>query len=350
MKTEDYNKQIQNIVEGVDILSINSFKILGKREIVKFQNVHYGYAGDLKSFGGNVVCDEKQQKQNLINAVTGCIYGSFYCGIPKGHDTTILPSITEREVFMEELSNANKTEESLDYNWMIYNIDKSGNVFIKKDEELRWLQSKGYQFQNPQQKQAIVNTMVNLIKPKESKVIQPVFYHVFSETLFPQEAELGRFYWHIKPEGARELIHHLSSVLNKYKVPFQFKCLNHPDLYVRTDSAVLYTDKKYVPVIAQLLKPVIQALKPWLKDGVPLFTKALFKGVSYAEDPGKGMSFGMSRSTVIAEALVDAYLNNKDKKSTLKLVQASLNAKGMRIERLHLNNHTVLTPNFPTYE
>lgn len=345
-----YKKQVEKIVEGVKIHSLTSFEVLGIDEIVKHQRAYSNYNGDIKAFGSHLNIDELEQKQNLINALTNRIYGIFYCGIPKDYRIEIVPPKDERYHFMDKLSLANSTKDGLDYNWIIYNVDTSGNAYVKKNDELRWLKPKGYQFQNPDQKQVAINTKVNIVKSREAKNIQPVFYHVFSEEIFPQEAELARFYWHINPNGADLLIQQITQVLNDYRIPFQFKCLNHPDLYVRTDSAVLYCSKKYVAVVSQLLKSILTVIEPFLRDDVPLFTKKLYKGLSYAEDPGKGMSFGMSRCSIIAESLVNSFLKDNNKTKTLQTVIQTLESKGIFLERLHLNNHTVLTPNFPSYE
>lgn len=349
MKTSNYKKQIESIVNSIEITSLSNFKVKGKEEFISYQMPYTTFSGDLKSFGNNNVIDDNQRKQNLIQSLTNSIYAKFYCGISDEKSSSKLPSKVEREVFMDELSEANKTVDGLDYNWMIYNVDATGNAFVKKNDELRWLQPNGYQFNDPNQKQAQVNTKVNLVTTRENKGIQPVFYHVFSKEIFPQEVELSRFYWNVRPDGAAKLIELITSTLNDYKIPFQFKCLNHPELYVRTDSAVLYLDKKHVHIVSVILKSIITELKPYLVDSIPMFTQELYKGVGYAEDPGKGMSFGMSRSSVVAEALVESFL--KDEKETIKTqsVINYLESKGMSIDRLHLNKHTLLTPNFPNY-
>jgi len=119
-------------------------------------------------------------------------------------------------------------------------------------------------------------------------------------------------------------------------------------LYVRSDAAVLYLDKKHVPVVSILLKSVLAELKDDLNEEIPLFTKKLYKGVGFAEDPGKGMSFGVSRSQVIAEALVEAFLS--EKQDVLAHVLTTLERKGFLIESMYLNKPTELIPNFPQYD
>jgi len=351
MKDNSYTQQIQQIIDAIDITSLATYKVHGEEEYVQNQMPYQTFAEDFKSFGSNANIDTQQQRNNLINSLTNTIYSKFYCGIKNGNYTSKIPPKAERETFMNELSQANTSVNGLDYHWKIYNIDTStGNVYIQKNGELRWLRPNTYQFANPQQKQAALNTFVNIHRQKESRNLQPVFYHVFGNEMFPQEIEMARMYWNIKPEGVSKLINLLTTTLNDYKIPFQFKCLNHPELYVRTDAAVLYLSKKHIQVTAIILHSVIPNLEPYLVDEIPMFTKQLYKGVGYAEDPGKGQSFGMSRSSTIATALVEAFQQEKDKKQAFDMVVNSLSRKGMSLDRLHLNKHTALTPTFPSYE
>jgi predicted DNA-binding WGR domain protein len=351
MKDTTYTQQVQQIIDAIKITSLSTYTVNGEEEYVKNQMPYQTFAEDFKSFGSNANVDTQQQRNNLINSLTNTIYSRFYCGIKNEDYTTTIPPKAAREEFMNQLSQANASQDGLDYHWNIYNIDTaSGNVYVQKNGELRWLQPNGYYFANPQQQQAALNTKVNLIRQKENKSLQPVFYHVFSNEMFPQEAEIGRIYWNISPEGAAILINLLTTTLNEYKIPFQFKCLNHPELYIRSDAAVLYVTKKHVQLLSIILHSVIPNLEPYLVDEIPMFTKRLFKGVGYAEDPGKGQSFGMSRSTTIATALVEAFQQENDAKQTMEHVVNSLSRKGMNLDRLHLNKHTALTPTFPSYE
>ncbi|MCH2195313.1 T3SS effector HopA1 family protein [Kordia sp.] len=351
MKDNIHSQQVQQIIKAIEITSLSTYKVHGQEEYVQNQMPYQTFAEDFKSFGSNSTVDSQQQRTNLINALTNTIYSKFYCSIKSGDHTSKIPPKADRDEFMNQLSQANASVSGLDYHWKVYNIDTAtGNTYIQKNGELRWLQPNGYQFANPQQKQAAVNTFVNLTRQKENRNIQPVFYHAFSNEMFPQEVEIGRFYWNVTPEGASKLINALTTTLNDYKIPFQFKCLNHPELYVRSDSAVLYINKKHVQLVAIILNSIIPNLEPYLVDEIPMFTKQLFKGVSYAEDPGKGQSFGMSRSATIAAALVEAFQQEKNTKQTFDIVVNSLARKGMSLDRLHLNKHTALTPTFPTYE
>lgn len=343
-----YKDQVKRIVEGIKILSKRSYEIEGQQKFIRNQTPFSNYSGDLKNFGDNKVSDHSTERQNLINSLTNTIYSHYYCGISLDNRSHRSPSKKDRNIFMDHLSESNTSKGGYDVNWKIYSADAQGNAFVEKGQTLRWLQPKTFVYQNPRQQRPQVNTYVNIQNPKESRTIQEVFYHVFSDELFPQEVELARFYWNIKPDSTAKLIKLLTSTLNSYRIPFQFKCLNHPDLYMRTDAAVLYLNKKSVQIVSVLLKYIFAELKDDLFEDIPMFTKKLFKGVGYAEDPGKGMSFGMSRSSVIAEALVSSYESGSN--NAFEDVLETLDKKGFVIERMHLNKHTELIPNFPEYD
>src|SRR5436305_14389954 len=68
-----------------------------------------------------------------------------------------------------------------------------------------------------------------------------------------------------------------------------------------------YDPGRYV-LIVELLVDVYQAVKDNLKPETPLFTKRLAAGLGFAEDPGNGESFGMSRCRIVAEGLWSAYV------------------------------------------
>lgn len=339
--------QIKEIVANISIMSLQKFKVNDEEHQVYYQQAYQDFTEDLSVFGRNNSIDETLLKHRLQEQLTQKIYSRFYCGLSENNDSIDLPSKSEREAFMEQLSKANTTKETLDHNWLVYAIDPTGNTYIKKNEALRWLDPNKFEFADRNQKQIAQNTYVHLKKERENKHIQPVFYHAFSDEIFPQDATLVRIYWNIDPEGITKLVERLTTILNDYQIPFQFKCLNHPKLYVRNDSAVLYLDKKYLDIVSLLLPYIITDVKTYLKSTLPWFTKAITKGVSFAEDPGKGQSFGMSRAAVIAEALIMAYEATLTKDKTFDFTLKHLAKKGFNVNNLYLNSHTARTPQFP---
>ena len=65
-----------------------------------------------------------------------------------------------------------------------------------------------------------------------SSEIQPAFYYAFGEAIGDDEpAGVVRFYWNIQPEGAPRLMAALTRELNRFQLPFRFKCLNHTSFF-----------------------------------------------------------------------------------------------------------------------
>src|SRR6267143_4625144 len=76
--------------------------------------------------------------------------------------------------------------------------------------------------------------------PVESIDLQPGFYWFFGETVnpWPESDNLLRFYWNIDhPAGAPALTRCLTSELNRFQVPFQFKCVTDSASLHRLDTA-----------------------------------------------------------------------------------------------------------------
>ena len=136
-----------------------------------------------------------------------------------------------------------------------------------------------------------------------SSEIQPAFYYAFGETVGGDEpAGILRFYWNIQPEGAPRLMKALTRELNRFQLPFHFKCLNSASYFPRRDAAVLYIDRRYYFVTALLVESVHSEVLRWLNGGTPLFTKPLAHGLALAEDPDD--SFGQHRCGILAGAMI----------------------------------------------
>ncbi|MEM1318812.1 MAG: T3SS effector HopA1 family protein [Bacteroidota bacterium] len=359
MKSNGHLKDIESIVDAIEIKDDYSFSIFNKPIPVKHQQPYTQWNQPLHNFGQNLG-DEDQMKVNLTNQLAGSIYNVFYCqgtsgeaGLEKSSQLENMPSKDDREAFMQTLSAANKTVDGYDYYWSVYAVDANGNSFVQKNGAYRNLTPMGFQFANQSDTKLNVGTMVHILIKKENKEVQPVFYHVYSQALMPQEAEFIRFYFNLKGEGAAPLIEAITTAFNKYKVPFLFKCLNHPDLYNRTDSAVLYLNKAQFKIGTRLLKPILDQIAPHLKTEVPLFSRKLRPGVSFAEDPGNGQSFGMSRCTALAQGIVNAYQKKLgDGKARRTEILRYLKNKGLEANRIFLKSNsqfpydfTILQPN-----
>jgi hypothetical protein len=165
------------------------------------------------------------------------------------------------------------------------------------------------------------------------------FYYMNGETLTDQfdEYDLLRFYFNIKGEGAILLVEHLSRELNRRQIPFSFKCLNTLAHYNRLDSAVLYIAKRYYRGVIAVLTELPDMISKTLRPQTSLFTKPLLPGISLAEDPGNGESFGMHRCQIMARGVVESWENgSQNHQERLKTINNIFSQQGLNLENSYL--------------
>jgi len=182
----------------------------------------------------------------------------------------------------------------------------------------------------------------------------PGFYLAFGDTR-PASARsnLIRFYWNLTPEGAPALLAEVTKGLNALNLPFQVKTLLDPRSYTRADSAVLYLEHEHVREASPVIHSAMRRVETELRPAVPAFTRPIARGVAWAEDPGNGESFGVHRTSLIAEALLTAHEQGKSTdRARLDAIETRFASEGIDIQNLHLRSrgsaaHLVLDELFP---
>ena len=348
MKQENYliTEALKDIISQTEIIDDLEVMIKGKMHQFRQHEPIEEHNGDLNSFGNNQPLKGASLRFHFQQFLSSLLYANFYCGNSNDLEKQ-LPPKKERDEFMQTLSEANTTKTGYDYYWQVYNIDQAGNIFVSKNEYVKQLLPNTYVFSNSSIQKPELKTYVHLIRYKEDKNAQPVFYYLFGEKMQHSTINLSRIYFNITAQGAPLLVNQVSLLFNKYSIPFSFKCLNHSDLYTRNDSAVLYIEKQYLNIASALLNNIIPVIRPYLKPYVPLFTMMIHPGISFAEDPGNGNSFGMHRCTMLAGALMEIRGQKlKNEQEKLDIVHQYLAAHGLQLNHPYLNTHTQVVPVF----
>jgi hypothetical protein len=225
------------------------------------------------------------------------------------------------------LSLKNNTRARWDAGWTVFATNPDGRVSLQKGEFQRIAVPGEYAAESGAPGVAPgIGSQVSVQVRREAFDVQPGLYFAYSETLSDvwDDYALLRFYFHITPNQALDLLQYLTNVLNRFQVPFRLKAPTTPSGYWRTDAVVLYVAQRYYAiterVIASLPDPVRQGLRPQ----VPLFTKPIIPGIGFAEEPNTGESFGMHRCRLTAEAIVDAWQQG------LRTVEETIHAVGVR--------------------
>jgi Lanthionine synthetase C-like protein/HopA1 effector protein family len=276
----------------------------------------------------------------LLLALQGQLYSDFYC------QGTATPSVTEASAythqnvgeFVDELSSANCGAGYLAEGWQITSLPNNEltarrNGLALRVQDIDCHTGKGGVL-DPTDR-------ASLRFPKELLGISPGFYMAVSDVEMPDfhDADVVRFYWNLRPDGAAPLMRELTSELNGDRLPFRFKVVNDRAAFTRCDAAVLYVPKGHYAAVARVVECIYAKLREKLNERVPAFTKRLAPGLGFAEDPGTlGDSFGTHRCRLLAEGMFRSWQKGcKSLPDRLRIVEAHFAKNEISLETPYLN-------------
>lgn len=241
--------------------------------------------------------------------------------------------------FLARLSAANRSRERWDPMWRVYQTGSNGALSVEKRSVHFQALPGSYLFVDSPGRTPAASDFVSVHAPKESSRVQRGFYFAFGETIASEfdDVLLARLYFNATAESVPLLVEWLSTDLNRYRIPYRFKCLANPALYDRRDPAVLYIAKRFLPLWLHLAVSRRDMMQALLRPGTPLFTKPLLDGLGAADEPGGGASFGQSRSRLVAEGIVAAWLaGGQSVPERLRSIAACFHAAGLSLATPHL--------------
>lgn len=165
-----------------------------------------------------------------------------------------------------------------------------------------------------------------------------------ANTVYINEKPIIRFYFNLRPnkEGILAWSQFLSSQLDSFGIPFRFKYRENLKDYIFCDSGVLYIAQNNFNIVTNIIKEVygiFKANKQYdiLRDEVPKFTRQIYDGIGFAEDPFfTEQSFGEQRCNLLIE-IIDSQSSISDKKVLLKNVTDILVDKGYSVDEFYRN-------------
>jgi HopA1 effector protein family len=240
---------------------------------------------------------------------------------------------------IEVLSSANAGRDRWESGWSLAQMMPNGHALARK-RELAHAFAPG-EFATANGGAPSVGAPLHVFFPRESRTQQPGFYVANGAVPAPSGADsrMTRIYWHITEPGAVPLTYQVTTLLNRYQLPFRFKTLAYSGIYTRADAAVLYFATRYYQIVSRLLPSVCEEVRGHLRPSTPLLTRRLYDGVGLAEDPATGESFGMSRSKLIAQAIWDAYARGlQTEESRMMELAIQFDRIGLSLDRPHLRS------------
>jgi hypothetical protein len=217
-------------------------------------------------------------------------------------------------------------------------VEKKGiTTYIKREYHLRL-----------EEQSAIEGNLVSVFTPPDQILDQ--FYAAFGDaTKF--FINWVFIYFNFSPKGAVAVMKELTMRLNSLSIPFIFNVLHNPVNYGRYDSGFFRFEKDDYPLIRQVLQTVYTENAAHFQPQVPLFTKMLAPGLGLSEKPDDEFKylddFGMNRCEIVANALMEAHLNNDESLETrMKYIIKHFENMGIDLDRPYLNpgSEDIYTP------
>ena len=289
--------------------------------------------------------DESELRhRTLVSTISDMLYWNCYVqrlGEQPARPLEPLDVIADAE-FYGALSAANQSTSRWDPGWSVVQTGTEGQVQARKGECHRAPVPGEFLFEDRPGMRPQIGDPISIRVTRESTLLQYGFYYCFSEQIPDQFEEFNsvRFYFNIRPEGAATLLRELSGRLNRFQVPFRFKCPVCPSLFNRRDSGVLYVPWQFLQIASRCVSSLLPAVEEFLDHDVPLFTKRVSRGVGMAEDPGELRSFGQYRCELMAEGLVDAWRSHQSGSSIVhgeNAIEQRFQKAGVTLQQPWLN-------------
>lgn len=323
-----FEQEMQRIVSAIKVLSASAFEFAGEQVAVSDAS-----ATQILGAAQNVPIVMHLQQQ---------LYQRCYCVALGAPSMGISPATTNSQHFLARLSEANLSRARWDAGWQVTRVENAGQVWAEKARMLRFFQPGEFANYSGAGTPVRAGSSISVYLFKESTTMQPGCYFAFGETASPSDnLDIFRLYWNIDDTGVLALLRNISRDLNRFQIPFQFKCPVWPQGYLRRDAAVLYVRKRFFALVRELALGWRLDCAGHLRNDVPLFALELAPGLGLAEDPESGESFGMNRCRHVAEAIWNAHGSGVAESLRLQAVKEHFQRQGLDFNRPYLNPGSV---------
>lgn len=255
-------------------------------------------------------------KDIFLQHVKGMLYRLHHCRQEDYQRGFVPQHYHSNRDLVESFSEANSGMGTWEPGWQVRRIEKNGQIAVQKDGLTLWVRAQQFIAVEGERK-VEPGKKGYIAMAREFRSLLPGFYMANGNAPLDQRPVLARIYWNISAPGAVDLLKHITTELNSENISFQFKIINRPECFTRADAGVLYMNKQYLEKSRDALARVYGQIRKFLKPKTPLFAKRLGYGVSLAEDPHNGDSFGQHCMQILAQALYNTHekgISSRDEK------------------------------------
>jgi HopA1 effector protein family len=301
----DMAARLDALVSNVQILSAAQFRVANGPilDVAKVAGMPHPPNHDAR---GEAV---PPLRDSLAAAIYVCGYARVYAGGACSFEQWQRP-LQQDPAFLASLVAANPTLTGWEPGWKVFQLEAHGAVHVQKGDRAILAQPGTFAFPAGAGRAALVGDFVELLVARDSLAQQAGRYFAFGQTIGGDYdfARIARLYFNAPSEQAAWLLKTIGGLFNRYFVPYRFKWSFDPKAFDCAGSVVFYIARRFLPTALRLLSPLAEELEDRLRPGTPLFSKPLLRGLGVADDPGTGESFGQTRSRLVADGIIDAWL------------------------------------------
>jgi hypothetical protein len=282
-----------------------------------------------------------EERQRLARALRDTLYSQCFARALNGSNIAEQTPLTIAATdFLSRLSAANRGRDAWLPGWRVQEIDAGGIVIVTKGGQRRIAKPGDYVMTFAEEVPPCVGCAVTLRVRKESRVLQEGTYCALGLELPQAEDEINvvRIYFNASQEAAILIVELVTTYLNEWRVPFTLKIMLGAQDRDRSDAIVLYLPKSRYQHFVNLFEKFPASLFSLLKSEVPLLAKPLSGGIGLAESPLGDESFGMHRCRLIAEGIVDAWIEGRqDVEARRRATEQRFTSEGFSLALPYLN-------------
>ena len=308
---------VRNAMRAVRIVSDTRFAWLGRRS----PRVPNAIVGTLSTEARNAY---------LKTEIAQRLYGWYTTGADVPCDPPPVQTDAEDAVFADDIRRAAHTKECWQAGWE-EETRRNGSVLARRGQACFVAEPADLRRNGDK---------IEVRIPAVQSRLSPGFIVVHGARTIGGDVAtpVVRLYWHLHHRVASPWVEQTTRLLNEMRVPFQLKVLAAPQFYSRCDAGVLYLTTDAYRHAGGALRAVYGAVRPGLGRETVLFGKPLGPGLSLAESPLDGDSFGMHRCRLLAQAIVSVHrLGIPEESGRLAATLDHLRHAGVVIDSPYLN-------------
>jgi hypothetical protein len=282
----------------------------------------------------------------LVGSLAAFLYSHLYIRPPEGLDITVNDSLTLNN-FRAELIRANRGRGTWEFGWLVEHLAEDGTIVVTNRGIRFWATRSEVR---PEQPGITPGAECSVFVPSNYMRLLPGFHLIYGNA-DRRVSELRRdvitrMYWNLTERAAPKFIATVTHLFNEAAIPFHAKIANAPSAYKRADAGIIYLDKSHFEKVRSCLVQTYTLIEDMLRDEVPLFTKLIAPGLSVAEDPADGLSFGKSRCALVAQVLLRIANGQISVDAFENAIDQEFQARGLDAEKpfLSANSIDIYTP------